>query len=83
VAWEFVSVLAVGEQSTELGWKWRRLADDTRAVLEESEPLPDFAACIDDARKNGFHDSTLKTPKARPGAGSGGGRQPQFRHQPP
>jgi hypothetical protein len=38
-------------------WTWRRVADDSGAVLEQSKDFVQLEDCLDDARRNGFEES--------------------------
>jgi hypothetical protein len=35
---------------------WRRIADDSGAVIAESSAFPQLNLCMEDARRNGFDD---------------------------
>lgn len=55
MGWEFA---ALWVDDPERGWKWtwRRVADDSGAVLAQSSGFRTLDDCVDDARANGFDD---------------------------
>ena len=53
MGWEFAA-LWVDEPDTPWQWVWRRVADDSGAVIAESAGFADLPACIQDAKANGF-----------------------------
>jgi hypothetical protein len=56
MGWEFAA-LWLDESAGTWKWVWRRVADDSGDVLEESAEFERLEDCIDDARKNGFEES--------------------------
>lgn len=38
-------------------WSWRRVADDSGAVLQQSGGFVQLEDCVDDARQHGFDES--------------------------
>lgn len=54
MGWQFAA-LWIDEAAWK--WVWRRVADDSGAVLEESQPFLSLDECVDDARLNGFDES--------------------------
>ena len=60
MGWEFAAVWG-DDPDQAWQWVWRRVADDSGAVLQQSEAFPHLDACIDDARRNGFDQSGCDT----------------------
>jgi hypothetical protein len=56
MGWEFAAVW-VDEPAGSWTWKWRRVADDNGAVLEQSAEFARLQDCLDDAKRNGFEES--------------------------
>jgi len=54
MGWEFAALW--NDDSTPWHWVWRRVADDSGQVLEESAPFMQLGDCIADAKKHGFED---------------------------
>jgi len=52
MGWEFAALW--NDDTTPWHWVWRRVADDSGQVLEESPPFPQLEACVADAKKHGF-----------------------------
>lgn len=52
MGWEFAALWT--DDTTPWQWVWRRVADDSGKVIEESGAFQDLTACLDDARKHGF-----------------------------
>ena len=55
MGWEFAA-LWVDEAEAPWQWVWRRIADDSGAVISESAPFPHLDLCIADAKENGFDE---------------------------
>jgi len=55
MGWEFAALWA-DDPDTPWQWIWRRVADDSGAVIEESTAFPHLDLCIEDARKHGFDE---------------------------
>jgi hypothetical protein len=60
MGWEFAAVWVEDPDET-WRWVWRRVADDSGAVLAQSGDFPHLDACIADARRNGFDGSKCDT----------------------
>lgn len=56
MGWEFAALW--NDDATPWQWVWRRIADDSGRVLEESRAFDQLDECIEDAKKNGFEDDT-------------------------
>ena len=55
MGWEFVA-LWVDDPDAPWRWVWRRVADDSGALIAESLPFPKLEPCVEDARQNGFDE---------------------------
>ena len=55
MGWEFAA-LWVEDVDSPWQWVWRRVADDSGSILEESPPFTDLALCVDDAKRHGFEE---------------------------
>ena len=55
MGWEFAA-LWVDDPDAPWQWVWRRIADDSGAVIAESSAFPQLDVCMEDARRNGFDD---------------------------
>ena len=55
MGWEFTAQW-LEESDVPWQWVWRRIADDSGAVIAQSAPFPNLDACVVDARRNGFDD---------------------------
>lgn len=55
MGWEFAA-LWPDEPDTPWQWVWRRIADDTGTLIEQSPPFPELDACIRDAKTHGFEE---------------------------
>ena len=55
MGWEFTAQW-IDDADSQWQWVWRRIADDSGALIAESPAFPDLGACIEDARRNGFDD---------------------------
>lgn len=56
MGWEFAALwLEDGEAPWK--WVWRRVADDSGAVISESAPFTDLDRCLEDAKANGFEEA--------------------------
>lgn len=55
MGWEFAA-LWVDDRDTPWQWVWRRIADDSGALIAESAPFSHLDHCIEDARRNGFDE---------------------------
>jgi hypothetical protein len=60
MGWEFAAVW-VNDPDEAWKWMWRRVGDDDGAVLAQSEEFAHLDACIEDARHNGFDETTSPT----------------------
>jgi hypothetical protein len=56
MGWEFAAVW-VDDPARCWKWNWRRIADDSGAVLEQSKDFVHLEDCVEDARRNGFEES--------------------------
>ena len=56
MGWQFAARW-IDEAEATWNWVWRRVADDSGAVLEESRIFSSLDECVDDARMNGFDES--------------------------
>ena len=52
MGWEFAALWS--DDATPWQWVWRRVADDSGRVIEESTPFDALEACLADAKKHGF-----------------------------
>ncbi|HEV7390707.1 MAG: hypothetical protein ACXWCY_18505 [Burkholderiales bacterium] len=55
MGWEFAA-LWVDDPDSTWQWVWRRVADDSGGVIQESHPFQDLALCVADAQKHGFDE---------------------------
>jgi hypothetical protein len=56
MGWEFAA-LWTDDPVGSWNWTWRRVADDSGAVLQQSAGFAALEDCIEDARKHGFDES--------------------------
>jgi len=56
MGWEFAAVW-IDDPSRYWEWTWRRIADDSGAVLEQSAGFVRLEDCVEDARRNGFDET--------------------------
>ncbi|HEV7799479.1 MAG TPA: hypothetical protein VGP15_00255 [Burkholderiales bacterium] len=56
MGWEFAAVW-VDDPARAWKWMWRRIGDDSGAVLEHSAQFARLEDCIEDACRNGFEQS--------------------------
>ena len=56
MGWEFAA-LWVDDPESKWQWVWRRIADDSGAVLHESRGFSRLEECIGDAQRHGFYES--------------------------
>ena len=63
MGWEFAGIWS-DDGGTAWHWLWRRIADDSGQVMEESAAFSSFEACMDDARKHGFEIGASHDPAA-------------------
>ena len=56
VGWEFAALWVDDEADARWQWVWRRVADDSGAVIAESTAFPHLDLCLEDARRNGFDE---------------------------
>ena len=56
MGWQFAARWGDEAEAT-WQWVWRRVADDSGAVIEESRTFSRLDECVDDARMNGFDES--------------------------
>lgn len=59
MGWEFAARW-VEEPEQAWKWAWRRVADDSGAVLEQSALFLNLEDCIDDARRHGFDEGPCR-----------------------
>ena len=52
MGWEFAAVWV--DESAAWTWAWRRVADDSGALLQQSNAFTRLEECVEDARRNGF-----------------------------
>ena len=57
MGWEFAA-LWVDDADVPWQWVWRRIADDSGEVIEESAAFPHIDLCLADARSKGFDDAS-------------------------
>jgi hypothetical protein len=55
MGWEFVAIWA-DEPDSQWQWIWRRIADDSGALIGKSPGFDQLEDCIADARRNGFDE---------------------------
>lgn len=55
MGWEFTA-LWVDDPDTPWHWVWRRIADDSGALIAESAAFPQLELCVDDAKLHGFDE---------------------------
>ncbi|MDB5923546.1 MAG: hypothetical protein JWN13_2482 [Betaproteobacteria bacterium] len=55
MGWEFAA-LWVDDPDSAWHWVWRRVADDSGGVIQESHPFQDLALCVADAKEHGFDE---------------------------
>ena len=55
MGWEFAASW-VDDPDQLWQWRWRRIADDSGAVIAESQPFARLEHCIEDAKQNGFDE---------------------------
>jgi hypothetical protein len=55
MGWEFAAVW-VDDPDRAWRWVWRRIADDSGAILAQSEEFTGLDRCIEDAKRSGFDD---------------------------
>ena len=60
MGWEFAA-LWVEDPDGAWKWVWRRVADDSGDALQQSEQFPALDDCIENARQNGFDESSCGT----------------------
>ena len=60
MGWEFAAAW-VEEPDPRWQWKWRRVADDSGRLLEESSQFALLDECIADAKRHGFDDDDCPT----------------------
>ena len=60
MGWEFAAIWA-DDPDQAWKWIWRRVADDSGAVLAQSCEFPQLDECIADARRSGFDESGCDT----------------------
>lgn len=63
MGWEFAA-LSVDDPDMPWQWVWRRVADDSGTLLEQSNPFAGLDACVDDAKRYGFDDDGAASPDA-------------------
>jgi hypothetical protein len=56
MGWEFAA-LWVDEPDERWHWVWRRIADDSGALIEQSRAFAELDGCVEDAKGHGFDDS--------------------------
>ena len=54
MGWEFAALW--NDDTTPWQWVWRRIADDSGRVLEESHRFLQLDECVADAQKHGFEN---------------------------
>lgn len=55
MGWQFAAIWADNPDGS-WRWVWRRIADDSGAMLEQSAEFDHLVDCIADARNNGFDE---------------------------
>ena len=61
VGWEFAA-LSADDPDMPWQWVWRRVADDSGTLLEQSRPFAALDACVDDAKRYGFEGDCGASP---------------------
>jgi len=56
MSWQFAA-LWVEDPDGAWKWVWRRVADDSGAVLQQSPEFDQMEDCLENARRNGFDES--------------------------
>ena len=56
MGWEFAA-LSADDPDAPWQWVWRRIADDSGAVIQQSEAFSELDTCIADARRHGFDEA--------------------------
>ena len=54
MGWEFAASWV--DDPDQWQWQWRRIADDSGAVIARSPHFAQLEHCIEDAKKNGFEE---------------------------
>jgi hypothetical protein len=57
MGWEFAASW-VDDPDSAWHWVWRRRADDSGAVIQESTRFDDLIPCVKDAKKHGFDEDS-------------------------
>ena len=60
MGWEFTAMWA-DDCDHGWNWTWRRVADDSGAVLEQSRRFAALGECIEDAKQHGFDEGDCPT----------------------
>lgn len=60
MGWQFVA-LWTDDPDLPWQWVWRRVADDSGAVIVESRAFDELALCLEDARTHGFDEDDCGT----------------------
>ena len=60
MGWEFAA-LWMDDPDARWQWVWRRIADDSGAVIDESTGFPHLDLCVADARRHGFDEDQCGT----------------------
>ena len=55
MGWEFAA-LWIEDADSPWHWVWRRVADDSGRLIQESRPFQDLKLCVADAKKHGFDE---------------------------
>lgn len=55
MGWEFAAFW-IEEADARWQWVWRRIADDSGEVIEQSAAFSHLDGCLEDARKHGFEE---------------------------
>ncbi|HEV7800290.1 MAG TPA: hypothetical protein VGP15_04360 [Burkholderiales bacterium] len=55
MGWEFAA-LWIADPDRPWQWVWRRVADDSGSMIEQSAPFGELDSCIRDAKDHGFDD---------------------------
>ena len=56
MGWEFAALWVDDDAVGRWEWAWRRIADDSGAVIAESAAFVHLDQCIEDAKVYGFDD---------------------------
>ena len=61
MGWEFAALWS-DDADAPWQWVWRRIADDSGRVVEESSAFAALEGCMADAKDHGFEDDGARKP---------------------